>query len=58
MTTAPLRKAASRDEDESWRCLNSLRQAHHDKDAAAIAAAFTPRSSAIWRRRCFIAASM
>jgi ketosteroid isomerase-like protein len=41
MTTAPLRKAASRDEDEILALFDSLRQAHHDKDAAAIAAAYT-----------------
>ena len=41
MTTAPLRKATSRDEDEILALLDALRQAHHDKDAAAIAAAYT-----------------
>jgi ketosteroid isomerase-like protein len=41
MTTAPLRKATSRDEDEILALLAALRQAHHDKDAAAIAAAYT-----------------
>jgi ketosteroid isomerase-like protein len=40
MTTAPLRKATSRDEDEILALLAALRQAHHDKDAAAIAAAY------------------
>jgi ethanolamine ammonia-lyase small subunit len=40
MTTAPLRKATSRDEDEILALLDALRQAHHDKDAAAIAAAY------------------
>jgi len=40
MTTAPLRKATSRDEDEILALLDALRQAHHDKNAAAIAAAY------------------
>jgi len=40
MTAAPLRKATSRDEDEILALLDTLRQAHHDKDAAAIAAAY------------------
>jgi ketosteroid isomerase-like protein len=40
MTTATLRKEASRDEDEILALLAALRQAHHDKNAAAIAAAY------------------
>jgi ketosteroid isomerase-like protein len=40
MTTAALRKATSRDEDDILALLAALRQAHHDKDAAGIAAAY------------------
>ena len=59
MTTAPLRKEASRDQDEILALFDALRQAHHDKNASAIAAAYADdASSAICRRRCFIAASM
>jgi ketosteroid isomerase-like protein len=39
MTTAPLRKE-TRNEAEILALLDALRQAHHDKDAAAIAAAY------------------
>ena len=45
MTTA-LRKATSRDEDEILALLDALRQAHHDKDAAAIAAAYADEAAA------------
>jgi ketosteroid isomerase-like protein len=40
MTTAPLRRTTSCDEDEILALLAALRQAHHDKDVAAIAAAY------------------
>ena len=40
MTTAPLRKEASRDQDEILALFDALRQAHHDKNASAIAAAY------------------
>jgi ketosteroid isomerase-like protein len=40
MTTATMRKETSRDQDEILALFDALRQAHHDKDGAAIAAAY------------------
>jgi hypothetical protein len=61
MTTAPLRKATSRDEDEILALLDALRQAQPittRMPQRSPPPTRTMRSSAIWRRRCFIAASM